>query len=127
MKHIVPLLSVGVHRDITTTSYPHVPEHEILILQNIHGDSNVYPGETVDETALSADDEYERLCSKYGEDAVRGAYGVTAKGDIRRLVEANATGTMEDERSAVVLEGPDTKPKAPAKSAPKSGKAPAKA
>lgn len=128
MKHIVPILSVGVNRDITTTIYPQVPEHEILVLQHVHGESNVYPGDVVDETALDADREYERLCSKYSESAVREAYGATAKGDIRRLVQANATGTREDERPAVVLEGPDSSAQAATKTAAEApAEAPVKA
>lgn len=115
MKHVVPLIVVGVHRDITTTNYPQVPEHEIPVLQSIHGDSNVYPGEpTGESTHLDADGEYERLCAKYSEGAVRDAYGAAAKGDIRRLVLANSTGTVEDDNNGIVLEGPDSKPKAPA-------------
>jgi len=113
MKHLVPLIVVGVHRDITTTQYPQVPEHEIPILQAIHGDTNVYPGEPNGEnTALDADDEYDRLTRKYNEDAVRDAYGVTARGDIRRAVLNASVGQVENENTGIVLEGPDSKPKA---------------
>lgn len=116
MKHLVPLTVVSVHRDITTTLSTSVPAHEILILQAIHGRDNVYPGDESDETALDPDGEYERLTRKFGEDVVREAYGATAFGDIRRLVLEASTGTVEDDDSAVKLEGPDSKPagKAPA-------------
>ena len=40
-KHLVPLLYVGVHRDITTTVQTQDAEHEIPVLQAVHGDSNV--------------------------------------------------------------------------------------
>ena len=124
MKHIVPLIVVGVHRDITTTLYPHVPEHEIPVLQSIHGDSNIYPGEPSGEsTNLDADGEYDRLCAKYGDAAVRDAYGASAKGDIRRLVVNNATGTVEDDNTGIVLEGPDSNPKGAAKKAARSASA----
>jgi len=108
-KHLVPLLFVGVHRDITTTVQTQVAEHEIPILQEVHGDSNVYPGEPTGlKTAVEAETEHDRLVRKYGEDAVRSAYGTTAKGDIRRAVEKASTGTVDDEGYGVQLEGPDS-------------------
>lgn len=123
MKHLVPLHSVGVHRDITTTLYPHVCEHEIPILQAIHGESNVYPGEpTGDVTRIDIDGEYDRMGRKYGDDAVRTAYGATGSGDIKRQVAANATGTEEEDDGGIVLEGPDSKPKAKAEVAKRGRK-----
>ena len=108
-KHLVPLLFVSVHRDITTTVQTQVAEHEIPILQAVHGDSNVYPGEpTGAQTAVEASTEYDRLVRKYGDDPVREAYGTTAKGDIRRAVEKASTGTVDDEGYGVQLEGPDS-------------------
>ena len=91
-KHLIPLLSVGIHRDITTTVHVQVAEHEILILQAVHGDSNVYPGEpTGAMTELDPATEPDRLMRKYGEDKVREAYGATFKGDIRRAPLASDT------------------------------------
>jgi len=113
MKHLVPLVSVGVHRDITTTHYPQVPEYEIPVLQAIHGDSNVYPGEPTGQNAeIDADDEYDRLTRKYNENAVRDAYGVTARGDIRRAVLNASVGQAKESNTGIVLEGPDSKPAA---------------
>ena len=120
LKHLIPLLSVGIHRDITTTVQAQVAEHEIAILQTVHGDSNVYPGDpTGAMTALDPATEFERLQRKYGEDKVKDAYGVTARGDIRRLLEANSTGTVEDEGYGIQLEGPDS-PAAPKLTLPAS-------
>lgn len=108
-KHLLPLLFVGVHRDITTTVQTQVAEHEIPILRVVHGDDNVYPGEpTGAQTAVEASTEYDRLVRKYGDDPVREAYGTTAKGDIRRAVEKASTGTVDDEGYGVQLEGPDS-------------------
>lgn len=119
-KHLVPLFFVGVHRDITTTVKTQVPEHEIVILQAVHGDSNVYPGEpTGQDTAIDEMAEHDRMVRKYGEDKVRDAYGATAKGDIRRLVLANSTGVVEDEGYGIQLEGPDS-PVSPRLSLPAS-------
>ena len=108
-KHLVPLLYVGVHRDITTTVQTQVAEHEIPILQAVHGDSNVYPGEpTGAVTGIQLETEHERLQRKYGDEAVREAYGTTVRGDIRRAVEKASTGTVDDEGYGVQLEGPDS-------------------
>lgn len=108
-KHIIPLLAVGIHRDITSTPQARVPEHEILILQSIHGEGNVYPGEPTSETTLlDPATEFDRLVRKYGEDPVRDAYGTHARGDIRRAVVAASKGTKEDEAAGIQLEGPDS-------------------
>lgn len=110
LKHIVPLIAVAVHRDMTTTIHTAVPEHEVPILKAIHGRDNVYPGDPNGESSLlDADAEFERLNRKYGEDPVANAYGAgRAEGDIRRAVQDASTGTKEDERSGVQLEGPDS-------------------
>lgn len=110
-KHLVPLYFVGVHRDITTTVQVQVPEHEIAILQEMHGRDNVYQRErTGTDTALDPATEFARLSRKYGEEAVLEAYGAPAiaQREIPRVVEANSTGTVEDEGKAIVLEGPDS-------------------
>jgi len=109
LKHLVPLFFVGVHRDITTTVQTQVPEHEIAILQTVHGESNIYPGEKTGESAeIDVDKEFDRLSRKYGEDAVLEAYGARAKGDIKRLVAENSTGTKEADTYGIQLDGPDT-------------------
>jgi hypothetical protein len=109
IKHLVPLLFVGIHRDITTTVQTQVAEHEIPILQAVHGDSNVYPRQpTGAMTHIDPETEHERLVRKYGEDKVRDAYGATYRGDIRRLVLAASTGTEEVEGYGIQLEGPDS-------------------
>lgn len=119
-KHLIPLLFVGIHRDITTTVQTQVAEHEILILQAVHGDSNVYRREPTGAMAqLDPDTEHDRLVRKYGEDKVREAYGATYRGDIRRLVLAASTGTEEVKGYGIQLEGPDS-PAAPVLSLPAS-------
>ena len=122
MKHLIPLTVVGVHRDITTTLSVSVPAHEVLILQAIHGRDNVYPGDESGETAIDPDAEFDRLNRKYGEDAVREAYGATGFGDIRRLVLAASTGTQDDDDTSIKLEGPDSKPEPKEPTAAKRGR-----
>lgn len=122
MKHLVPLVTVAVHRDMTTTLSVSVPAHEILILQAIHGRDNIFPGDEKDETALDAEAEFDRLGRKYGEEAVEKAYGASAFGDIQRRVLADATGTQEDDHTAIKLEGPDSKPEPKEPAAAKRGR-----
>lgn len=113
MKHLIPLIFVGIHRDITTTLQVEVPAYEIPVLMSVHGDSNVYERDLTGGTAaIEIDMEYERLTRKYGDEAVRDAYGATAKGDIRRAIINSSVGEQEDDKSAIQLEGPDSKPAA---------------
>lgn len=122
MKHLVPLMNVSVHRDITTTIPVSVPAHEIPILEAIHGRDNVFPGAEQGETALDSSTEYDRLTRKFGEEVVREAYGAAAFGDIRRAVEAAATGTQDDDDTSIKLEGPDSKPEPKEPTAAKRGR-----
>ena len=116
MKHLVPLITVAVRRDITTTLSIAVPAHEIPVLHAIHGRDNVFPGEEGDVTAIDPDTEFDRLGRKYGQEAVDTAYGATGYGEIPRQVEAASVGTVDDDETGIKLEGPDSKPasKAPA-------------
>lgn len=110
MKHLIALIAVAVHRDITATINVQVPEHEILVLQAVHGEDNVYPGAaTGRHAALDPDAEFTRLCDKYGQDAVRDAYGAAARGDIRRAVLSGSCGQSDDTIGTIQLEGPDSK------------------
>lgn len=111
IKHLVPLYFVGVHRDITTTVQAQVPEHEIPILREMHGETNVYQREqTGQDTAIDIDGEFNRLVRKYGEEKVLAAYGApaVAQKEIVKAVRENSTGTVEDEGKGVQLEGPDS-------------------
>lgn len=127
MKHLVPTINASVRRDAMTTIPVLIPAHELEILYSIHGKDNVYEGEPGEhELAIDARGEFDRLALKYGDVMVREAYGAAADGDIRRLVEANSTGTVEEEQAGIQLEGPDSKPVTTPKAATKP-KAAAKA
>lgn len=119
MKHLVPLLTAQIRRDITTTVNVSVPAHELEILTQIHGDNVFGVTKTDDCTALEAGEDYGRLCRKYGDDAVDAAYGSPAKAkvEIRKLIEAASTGTQEDDMSGIRLEGPDSLSEAELKAA----------
>ena len=87
---------------IATSPRPSVrcPEHEIAILREMHGRDNVYQRErTGTDTALDPATEFARLSRKYGRRRCLKAYGAPAiaQREIPRVVEANSTGTVEDE------------------------------
>lgn len=114
MKHLIALIAVSVHRDITTTIAVSCPEHEIPLLQSVHGEDNIFVGEpTGDCAGFDPETEHQRLSDKYGSDALRDAYGVSARGDIRRSIEKNSQGEYAEENTGIVLEGPDSKPATP--------------
>lgn len=110
MKHLIPLLSVTVNRDITAKPRTQVGEHEIPILKAIHGEDNVFVHGPVGEaTAIDIDREVDRVQRKFGKEAVFDAYGARADRDIRRTLSEVSVGTVEDSQSAIRLDGPDTK------------------
>lgn len=119
MKHLVPLLLVAIHRDITSTPHCQVPEHEIPILKLLHGEDNVFVREkTGANTALDLETELDRMHRKYGKEAVFDAYGARAEKDIRRTILEESVGTVEDDTTGIQLEGPDSKPGAPVQQKP---------
>ena len=126
MKHLVPLLTAQIRRDITTTVNVTVPEHELDILRQIHGD-NVFgvSEKTADCSVLDPSDEFDRLCRKYGEEATCDTYGnpAKAKQELRKLIEAASAGTQEDDMSGIRLEGPDSLPPGKPESAAKPKRA----
>ncbi len=72
----VPLIAVNVRRDAMTTLPNSVPQHEIAVLNAVHGKDNVYPSdEVVGSVELDPAAEGERLVAKYGEGPVHAAYG----------------------------------------------------
>lgn len=74
------LYNVSIRRDAHTTTPVTVAEHEVAILQTIHGAENVHnaDGKRIDEHPLTdayaagevkeSEDEFARLASKYGAD-----------------------------------------------------------
>lgn len=63
----LPLVEAHIERGHEKI-FVHVPEHEIDVLKAVHGPSNVFAGNAVDdeiELSSSADDEYQRLQGKY--------------------------------------------------------------
>lgn len=84
----IPIYQILIEHDALTRTPVTVPEYEIPILQNIHGHSHILntEGKPVDQTGIGKtigtftppDDEYQRLCRRYGSDSVIRTYGKTA-------------------------------------------------
>ena len=81
-----------VRRDAFTTIHVHVPPYETNILRNLFGRENVTVFERLSKTTITPEQEYDRLCAKYGHEVVAKVFG---EDDGDRLMEI-VTGLMEE-------------------------------
>ena len=81
-----------VRRDAFTTIHVHVPPYETNILRNLFGRENVTVFERQTKTTITPEQEYDRLCAKYGHEVVAKVFG---EDDGDRLMEI-VKGLMED-------------------------------
>ena len=82
-----------VRRDAFTTIHVHVPPYETNILRNLFGRENVTVFEHPSKTTITPEQEYDRLCAKYGHEVVAKVFG---EDDGDRLMEI-VKGLMEGE------------------------------
>jgi len=73
-----------VRRDAFTTIHVHVPPYETNILRNLFGRENVTVFERPNQTTITPEQEYDRLCAKYGHEVVAKVFG---EDDGDRLME----------------------------------------
>ena len=73
-----------VRRDAFTTIHVHVPPYETNILRNLFGRENVTVFERPSKTTITPEQEYDRLCAKYGHEVVAKVFG---EDDGNRLME----------------------------------------
>ena len=73
-----------VRRDAFTTIHVHVPPYETNILRNLFGRENVTVFERPNKTTITPEQEYDRLCAKYGHEVVAKVFG---EDDGDRLME----------------------------------------
>ena len=64
-----------VRRDAFTTIHVHVPPYETNILRNLFGRENVTVFERPSKTTITPEQEYDRLCAKYGHEVVAKVFG----------------------------------------------------
>ena len=73
-----------VRRDAFTTIHVYVPPYETNILRNLFGRENVTVFERPSKTTITPEQEYDRLCAKYGHEVVAKVFG---EDDGDRLME----------------------------------------
>jgi hypothetical protein len=86
-----------VRRDAFTTIHVHVPPYETNILRNLFGRENVTVFERQSKTTITPEQEYDRLCAKYGHEVVAKVFG---EDDGDRLMEI-VKGLMEEAGGAI--------------------------
>ena len=86
-----------VRRDAFTTIHVHVPPYETNILRNLFGRENVTVFERPSKTTITPEQEYDRLCAKYGHEVVAKVFGEDDGDRLMEIVE----GLMAEGRLSV--------------------------
>ena len=76
-----------VRRDAFTTIHVYVPPYETNILRNLFGRENVTVFERANKTTITPEQEYERLCAKYGHEVVAKVFGEDDGDRLMEIVE----------------------------------------
>ncbi len=76
-----------VRRDAFTTIHVYVPPYETNILRNLFGRENVTVFERPSKTIITPEQEYDRLCAKYGHDVVAKVFGEDDGDRLMEIVE----------------------------------------
>jgi hypothetical protein len=76
-----------VRRDAFTTIHVHVPPYETNILRNLFGRENVTVFERPNKTIITPEQEYDRLCAKYGHEVVAKVFGEDDGDRLMEIVE----------------------------------------
>ena len=76
-----------VRRDAFTTIHVHVPPYETNILRNLFGRENVTVFERPNKTTITPEQEYDRLCAKYGYEVVAKVFGEDDGDRLMEIVE----------------------------------------
>ena len=76
-----------VRRDAFTTIHVHVPPYETNILRNLFGRENVTVFERPNKTTITPEQEYDRLCAKYGHEVVDKVFGEDDGDRLMEIVE----------------------------------------
>ena len=76
-----------VRRDAFTTIHVYVPPYETNILRNLFGRENVTVFERPNKTTITPEQEYDRLCAKYGHEVVAKVFGEDDGDRLMEIVE----------------------------------------
>ena len=85
-----------VRRDAFTTIHVYVPPYETNILRNLFGRENVTVFERPSKTTITPEQEYDRLCAKYGHEVVAKVFGEDDGDRLMEIVE----GLMSEKASS---------------------------
>ncbi|MBU3562018.1 hypothetical protein [Polynucleobacter hallstattensis] len=85
-----------VRRDAFTTIHVYVPPYETNILRNLFGRENVTVFERPSKTTITPEQEYDRLCAKYGHEVVAKVFGEDDGDRLMEIVE----GLMSEKTSS---------------------------
>ena len=80
-------VEAGVRRDAFTTIHVHVPPYETNILRNLFGRENVTVFDRPNKTTITPEQEYDRLCAKYGHEVVAKVFGEDDGDRLMEIVE----------------------------------------
>lgn len=85
----IPLINVTIRRDAHTITNATVAPYELLILRQMFGKENVQDVTSGPAVTFEADpnNEFERLCAKYGAEKVTKVYGDDNGARLAELVE----------------------------------------
>jgi hypothetical protein len=101
-----------VRRDAFTTIHVYVPPYETNILRNLFGRENVTVFERQTKTTITPEQEYDRLCAKYGHEVVAKVFGEDDGDRLMEIVEGlmSEKATVQEPQVDKVNEGqPETK------------------
>jgi hypothetical protein len=101
-----------VRRDAFTTIHVHVPPYETNILRNLFGRENVTVFERQSKTMITPEQEYDRLCAKYGHEVVAKVFGEDDGDRLMEIVEGlmhEKVNPQEDETPKTLGEPLETK------------------
>ena len=76
-----------VRRDAFSTIHVYVPPYETNILRNLFGRENVTVFERPSKTTITPEQEYDRLCAKYGHEVVAKVFGEDDGDRLMEIVE----------------------------------------
>jgi hypothetical protein len=76
-----------VRRDAFITIHVHVPPYETNILRNLFGRENVTVFERPSKNTITPEQEYDRLCAKYGHEVVAKVFGEDDGDRLMEIVE----------------------------------------
>lgn len=87
-----------VRRDAFTTIHVYVPPYETNILRNLFGRENVTVFERPSKTTITPEQEYDRLCAKYGHEVVAKVFGEDDGDRLMEIVEGlmNEKATVQE-------------------------------